>query len=526
MSSFPLFVCACVLLLSLEPGGGASNTGGAIHARVTGNGFELINKVLKKLIDDKLKTFTIPNLDGKSGRTNYKISNMRIASFVQGETKITPTSAGLRWLLSFREIKVTGNWWFRYKRGWFKISDDGSFRVSVKNLKFDVYIKPQALNGKLVVLSASTIPLNCASIADVDVHIGGSFWSWLYNLFKGKIERKMRDKVPPKVCEAAGKALNSFSSSVFPYMKTSDVLEILDKKFLADYGLLDPVFENGRMNVRFKGEVVPQPNNIGSIPFSPSPLPPTPTEKDVYLVISDYVANSLLYAIQKKGLGSTAYSLQDVKRSSDISQVLGDFCSGEESCELEKLELRTELKEAPKMTFSKRRGVTLAMKKAVFKVGLKNGNDFNSFVEVEMEIKVSASPTLSSDGTRLSFRFSSPDVAFDVIRPQLPPAKERQIQNLVRLAGARWGLIALNKFGVKGLELPNVKGRVGIMDRELTTEDGALVLGANLSYQGITRATTTRPTTPRRCPTGIMAWCEPMPGCPRGPRPRPGMQCP
>jgi hypothetical protein len=28
------------------------------------------------------------------------------------------------------------------------------------------------------------------------------------------------------------------------------------------------------------------------------------------------------------------------------------------------------------------------MKKAVFKVGLKNGNDFNSFVEVEMEIKV------------------------------------------------------------------------------------------------------------------------------------------
>jgi hypothetical protein len=43
---------------------------------------------------------------------------------------------------------------------------------------------------------------------------------------------------------------------------------------------------------------------------------------------SDYVANSLLYAIQKKGLGSTAYSLQDVKRSSDISQVLGQSGGG------------------------------------------------------------------------------------------------------------------------------------------------------------------------------------------------------
>ena len=41
-------------------------------------------------------------------------------------------------------------------------------------------------SGKLAVIPASTIPNNCASVGNFDVRIGGSFWSWLYNILASK----------------------------------------------------------------------------------------------------------------------------------------------------------------------------------------------------------------------------------------------------------------------------------------------------------------------------------------------------
>ncbi len=51
------------------------------------------------------------------------------------------------------------------------------------------------------------------------------------------------------------------------------------------------------------------------------------------------------------------------------------------------------------------------------------------------------------------------------------------------MAGARYGRMALNKFGKKGIELPNVKGKIDIRDKELSVEDGALVVAANLDMR-------------------------------------------
>ena len=48
------------------------------------------------------------------------------------------------------------------------------------------------------------------------------------------------------------------------------------------------------------------------------------------------------------------------------------------------------------------------------------------------------------------------------------------------MAGARYGRRALNKFGDKGVKLPNVIDAVDIKDKELSVDDGALVVAANL----------------------------------------------
>jgi len=51
------------------------------------------------------------------------------------------------------------------------------------------------------------------------------------------------------------------------------------------------------------------------------------------------------------------------------------------------------------------------------------------------------------------------------------------------MLAARHGRRALNKFGGKGVKLPNVKGKIDIKDRELVVEDGALVIAANLDIK-------------------------------------------
>ena len=50
----------------------------------------------------------------------------------------------------------------------------------------------------------------------------------------------------------------------------------------------------------------------------------------------------------------------------------------------------------------------------------------------------------------------------------------------MRVAGAEIAKRALNKFGEKGIELPNVKSAIGFKDAELEVIDGAIVLSGNL----------------------------------------------
>jgi len=463
-----------------------SNPNGAIHARVSASGFNYINQQLKKQIDDMVNRVRIPTISGDRNRVRYEIKNINIERLVPGPSSIQSTPRGLRWQLSFSEIRLRANWWFRYKKGWVKISDDGHATATIKNLRFDVTLNPQVVNGKLAVLPASVIPQNCASVSDIDVRIGGSFWSWLYNLLIGAFKGKLREKIPREVCEAAGKAVEKWSKEVFLNMETSDTIDISGENFLADYGLLSPQWTDGLANIRFLGEVSPLPKTFDSFPFSPSPMPSTGRSKHVYLVLSDFVANSLLYSVQQKGLIRQTFSASD---DTDIRGLLDNVCKGlpigddggqTGSNDCADLDFSFDVLETPKMIFSKADGITLQLNKAEVHVQSTNGGQTKDLLKIHISIKISAQPSLAADGRRMHFVFSSPRVIFDLIEPTIPADIEQQTQNFVRMAGARYGRRALNKFGEKGVELPNVKGKIDIVDRELLVEDGALVVAANL----------------------------------------------
>lgn len=461
----------------------SSNPNGAIHARVTANGFNYINQVLRQQLDAEVNRLNIPAVSGNERRVSYEVKNIRIERLIPGPSSIQSTTRGLRWQLSFNEIRVRANWWFRYKKGWVKLSDDGHVTATVKNLKFDLTLNPRVVNGKLAIIPASTIPNSCASVGSLDARIGGSFWSWLYNILANAFKRRLRDKIPPAICRAAGKAVEKWSREVFPNIQTSDELEVLNEKFLLDYGLLNPQFQNGLANIRFLGEIFPQPKTFNSFPFAPSPMPSTASSKHVYLVISDFVANTFLHSARAKGIARQTFSTAD---DDTIKNILESVCNripgqdGDESGTCADVEFSFDLVEDPKMLFSKANGITLQLNKAEVNIMTKIGDQSKDILKIQIDISVSAQPSLSNDGRKMYFVFGAPQINFDVIQPSIPADVAEDVKNFVRMAGARYGRRALNKFGEKGVKLPNVKGKIDIKDKELIVEDGALVVAANL----------------------------------------------
>jgi len=467
----------------------ATNPNGAIHARVTANGFNYINQVLRRQIDAEVNRLNIPAISGDRNRVQHELKNIRIERVAAGPSSIESTTSGLRWKLSFNEIRVRVDWWFRYKKGrWLRISDSGHGTATLRNVRFDITLHPRVQNGKLAIIPRSTVPSNCASVGDLSVRIGGSKWAWLYNILIGALKGRLRDKIPPKICEAAGKAVEKWSREVFPNIETSDEVEIFNEKFLLDYGLIQPQFQNGLANIRFLGEVFPVPQSFNSFPFGPSSMPATARSKHVYLVISDFVFNTFLYSTMKKGIFSQTFNANDDDMIKDLvenvcKKVPSEAGVGDLSSACSDLQVSFGLVEDPKMLFSKANGITLQINKATLHIKTTAGGQTKDLLKIQIDIAVSATPRLSADGRRIHFTFAAPSVTFDLIEPSVDQDAQSQVQRLVSMLAARHGRRALNKFGEKGVKLPNVKGKIDIKDRELVVEDGALVIAANLDIK-------------------------------------------
>ena len=72
---------------------------------------------------------------------------------------------------------------------------------------------------------------------------------------------------------------------------------------------------------RFLGEIFPEPKTFQSFPFAPSPMPATATSKHVYLVVSDFVANTFLHSAKVKGVANQSFSAAD---DDTIKNLLGE----------------------------------------------------------------------------------------------------------------------------------------------------------------------------------------------------------
>ncbi|KAK3757658.1 hypothetical protein RRG08_000170 [Elysia crispata] len=287
-------VAVIILLVSLEL---AIATNPGVKIRVTKSGIEYANRIAHAEIVKQLKSLNIPNQGGQDGRLSYDIHNIQLTDLAPPGSAISlvPGTNGISWALSNFGITVHAEWRVKYKKGVVKISTSGSFDVSVTGMS----VAETAGFGIDGTGRPSIASKGCScSIGSVKVSFHGGT-AFILNLFRHTIEKKMRELLPPKVCDAVVKVINNDAErSLASMVVTVD----LAKRFLVDYRLVaPPTISADYIEILDKGEVFWEAD-VKEAPFSPEPIPAwTDNSRMVYIWVTDYTPNTFFYQAHTNG---------------------------------------------------------------------------------------------------------------------------------------------------------------------------------------------------------------------------------
>lgn len=301
--TYVFVICLC---------GVTSATAPAFQARITSAGFHYANEVAIQKLSTKVvgEKFNVP--ERKAGDVTYSVTNARITSFTAPSSRsLKPVQGvGLKWSASDIGLAMKGDFKFSFKKGFIRISDHGSFDISVSGVRFSVTAKfGKDSTGRPSIQAG---PCNC-DISRVSIKFHGR-WAWVYNAIRGQIEGKMRDSLKGKMCDVVSQLIDNEAEKVLSKLKvTADI----GTQFLLDYRLVNPpIFHSEYMETQHKCEI-DWKAAPGAPPFSPPPVPAwSDTSRMVYLWISDYMMNSLLYQAQKHGVLAKTVTAQDLPANS------------------------------------------------------------------------------------------------------------------------------------------------------------------------------------------------------------------
>ena len=106
----------------------------------------------------------------------------QISSFTKPSSNVAVNSGqGLTMSLSEGGVSANGNWRYKYKRGFIKLRDSGSFTASASGISISVTVTLGANADGAPTISATDC--HC-TINDVSFRLHGGA-SWLYNIFLG-----------------------------------------------------------------------------------------------------------------------------------------------------------------------------------------------------------------------------------------------------------------------------------------------------------------------------------------------------
>lgn len=342
-------------------GGKSDNPG--VQATISPKGVSYLNRVIGDVINVVVPTMTIPDSHNEIPPRGYvDLSNMHIINFrAPKEYNIDLTSPNVAtWTIKDMDIGMKGHANGKYG----PIEGDGNFDATGYNINFKIVMAITNVNGHLHLqvneceARAGSMDMNIYDFAENLIRLFENHKKLALKIIKPKLEaqlckqmkkfldndmndvlQKIPMKIPLNKNEYSISDSTSSSSSSSASTTTSKNVSKTEKQFkdalskmFFDASLTrDPKFDSNRADFFSKGEVSYM--GQGGTPFYPNSLDESSNKVDrmLYLMISDYVINSMMYQAFKNGLLNFNINKKDNPEfamifKSTCDELMGEFC--------------------------------------------------------------------------------------------------------------------------------------------------------------------------------------------------------
>nr|UCK81553.1 lipopolysaccharide-binding protein 4 [Arenicola marina] len=478
-----LILTIALVAISINP---AHQTNPGLQLQISQAGFNYVAQVAIDQITADIKGKHIDDQSGSArvtiGKVDYSLTGMTVTEFGRPQSAVTVTpGSSLTWSLSAVSATIHGDWRYKYRKAFIKISDHGSFDVSVSGASLSVSVTMGVDGNGRPTIRTTACSSNGGSVK-VKFHRGAS---WLYNLFSHEVEKPLKKKIQEMLCTASEKAINEMGEAQLAKMKVQTAIKNLGT---LDYRLVAaPVFGSQFVATHHKGEFF-WTGNTTEAPFPPLPMPAPPVaSRMISIGLSQYVMDTLGYVTHTHGLLKKHLTAKDLPP--DAAGVLNvtctsGLCIGSVLPQLKKLYPHGVLEMAMASTAYPRLVITPKTIQGVFvaqigfSVRLPSGE-----LKFVFRADVGANMTLTAamQGTRITASVSNWTTTVEVKDSQIGPVSGWTLDLVLNEAFNRFIKPQLDALGKKGLDVPSIDD-IDYVNPSLTLMAGALYLETNVKY--------------------------------------------
>ncbi|XP_060081853.1 uncharacterized protein LOC132561140 [Ylistrum balloti] len=461
--------------------------------RITSEGLTYANSVALDILSKAIIGVSIPDQSGTVSIVTYHLTGIHINGFTRPSSQISlKPPSGLTWTGSNAGLQMHGNWAYHTPI----ISDSGTFDVSVSGLSFHANVDIGTDSKGRPHIHASGCGVSIGSVS-LTFHGGAS---WLYNLFSSEVADAIKSSLQGKVCGVVTDLINTDGENALAKLPvTVDIVNT----FLLDYSMDEqPLFQTNFMESYHKGEIdwkaSPAPP-----PFQASPLPQwNDTSRMMYLWVSDYIVNSLLYQAQQHkflAYNLTAQDLPPANRSALNTTCHTILCIGNlipqlqksyPNCQVE-LHMRSTSMPGVSVTSTDVRGNaggiidffarpvagTYRGNRLLYKYSIKSTPAYLFTLNVTMS--TSADVQVKNETIYGKLR----DVKFGVkvVKTAIKDIDEKALQFIIDIALDTVVIPEINSIGSKGLTLPTIEN-VHFVNPKLVLMQRTVLVSTDLHY--------------------------------------------
>jgi len=292
----------------------AAATGAGITASLSAVAVNTVVRGLLPVLESKIGSITIPDINGNKDGFDYKMTSVRCASFnIASATVVLAPPAALTAALAGVSVACSADWSFKL-HSWPHVPDgSGSADVAVSSTTaaLAVALGARALRPNLTATAASL------TIGAVDITLHGSAWDWLLDIFKGDLESAVRGALDKSFPPAIVDFVNTDGNAALEKIPISVPIVVRAPYNISEarFGFTaPPVATASFLCLAVQGDVVPL--NSSAEPPVPAPaLPPSDASDAAFMVegrFSPYLLESAAWTYFQAGLTNWPIASADV----------------------------------------------------------------------------------------------------------------------------------------------------------------------------------------------------------------------